>query len=140
MICEHFSNLELFSIGISTSLAVLFHELPHELGDFAIVLRTGMRLRTALLWNLLASFMCWVGMSTGLFLGSFQDAWLSALVAGTFLYISLVDMVPELDACTHLPVKNRGAKLVVQVSGIGIGVGIMLAISLFEDDMRKLFP
>jgi len=84
--------------------------------------------------------MCWIGMTAGILAGTFQDAWLSALVAGTFLYISLVDMVPELDACPHLPVKNRGVKLAVQVSGIAIGVGIMLAISLFEDKLMNLFP
>ena len=68
-----------------------------------------------------------------------QDAWLSALIAGTFLYISLVDMVPELDSCPHLPSKNRAIKLTVQLVGITVGVGIMLVISLYEGHMRNIF-
>lgn len=125
--------------GLSTSLAVLFHELPHELGDFTIIIRSGMSIRNAIIWNLIASFICWVGMCLGIFLGSIQDAWLSALIAGTFLYISLVDMVPELDSCPHLPSKNRVIKLSVQLVGITVGVSIMLLISIYEDQLLKLF-
>lgn len=78
-------------------------------------------------------------MALGIVLGSIQDAWLSSLVAGTFLYISLVDMVPELDSCPHLPSRRRAVKLTVQIIGITIGVAIMLVISLYEDALLSLF-
>lgn len=128
----------LFGLGISTSIAVLCHELPHELGDFTIIIRSGMPLRNAVYWNIVASITCWFGMCIGIFLGSIKDAWLSALVGGTFLYISLVDMVPELDSCPHLPSKSRAVKLTVQMIGIAIGIAIMLLISLYENEFHLI--
>lgn len=98
-----------------------------------------MSLRNAVYWNIVASLICWVGMALGIFLGTMQHAWLSACVAGTFLYISLVDMVPELDSCPHLPSKSRAVKLTVQIIGIIIGISIMLVISLYEDALLSLF-
>ncbi|OTF81074.1 zinc transporter-like protein, partial [Euroglyphus maynei] len=120
---------ELVVVSNNTSIAVLCHELPHELGDFTIIIRSGMPLRNAVYWNIVASITCWFGMCLGIFLGSMKDAWLSALIGGTFLYISLVDMVPELDSCPHLPSKSRAIKLTVQMIGISIGIAIMLLIS-----------
>lgn len=98
-----------------------------------------MKVRHAFLWNICASFICWVGMAIGLLVGEIEHAWLSALIAGTFLYISLVDMVPELDSCPHLPSKNRAIKLTVQLVGISVGVLIMLVISLYEENLKSLF-
>ncbi|KAJ6224888.1 hypothetical protein RDWZM_003433 [Blomia tropicalis] len=125
--------------GLSTSLAILFHELPHELGDFAIIIRSGMSLKNAIFWNITASIICWFGMCIGILLGTINDAWLSALIAGTFLYIALVDMIPELDSCPQLPSKSRAIKLSVQLVGIAVGVGIMLVIALYEQPLRTLF-
>lgn len=122
--------------GISTSIAVFCHEIPHELGDFTIIIRSGMRLRNAIFWNCLASLICFLGMAIGIILGSIKDAWLSALIGGTFLYISLVDMVPELDSCPHLPSKSRAIKLTVQLIGILIGIMIMFFISVYENKLN----
>ena len=98
-----------------------------------------MTLRSAIFWNIAASVICWFGMALGIVLGEVNEAWLGALIAGTFLYISLVDMVPELDSCPHLPSKNRAIKLTVQVVGITVGVLIMLVISLYEDQLKSVF-
>lgn len=133
-----FSGHEVWG-GISTSIAVLCHELPHELGDFSIIIRNGMKVRHAFLWNLGASFICWVGMAIGLLIGNnAEQAWLYAFIGGTFLYISLVDMVPELDSCPHLPSKNQVIKLTVQTVGISVGVVIMLVISLYEEKLENI--
>lgn len=125
-------------LGISTSIAVLCHEIPHELGDFTIIIRSGMKLKRAIFWNILASIICWIGFFLGVFLGRIKDAWLSALIAGTFLYISLVDMIPELDSCPHLPSRSRAVKLTIQMLGIILGIGIMLIISLYENKFYHL--
>lgn len=98
-----------------------------------------MKLKRAVFWNIGASVICWVGMAIGIFLGRIQHAWLSAVIAGTFLYISLVDMVPELDSCPHLPSKSRAVKLTVQLVGILVGVAIMLLISVYENKLLELF-
>lgn len=125
-------------LGISTSIAVLCHEIPHELGDFTIIIRSGMTLNRAIFWNILASIVCYFGFLLGIFLGGIKDAWLSAFIAGTFLYISLVDMIPELDSCPHLASRSRAIKLIIQMLGILLGIGIMLLISLYENQFYHL--
>ena len=43
-----------YSIGLGTVLAVFFHELPHEMGDFAVLLGSGMNVKQAMFWNLVS--------------------------------------------------------------------------------------
>ncbi|KAJ8307382.1 hypothetical protein KUTeg_015466 [Tegillarca granosa] len=81
--------------GISTSIAVLCHELPHEMGDFAVLLSKGMSVKQAILCNCISSVLSLIGMYIGILLGNFGQAslWIFVAVAGMFLYISLVDLV-----------------------------------------------
>ncbi|KAH9519072.1 hypothetical protein Btru_009056 [Bulinus truncatus] len=51
--------------GISTSIAVFCHELPHEIGDFAVLLRAGMTVKQAVVFNCLSSILCLLGMLIG---------------------------------------------------------------------------
>lgn len=57
--------------GFSTTVAVLCHELPHELGDFAMLLKAGMSIKQALFYNLLSSVLCVFGNVFGVWLGKF---------------------------------------------------------------------
>lgn len=113
-------------------MAILCHELPHELGDFSIALSSGVSTRNAYTWNLAASFVGMVGCVVGLLLGTLEVSWLSSAVAGTFIYVSLVNMVPELDSCPKLPRTRRLVKLFWQFAGLSIGVAIMAMIIFFE--------
>jgi zinc transporter 10 len=81
--------------GFSTAFAVFCHELPHELGDFAVLLKAGMSPKKAVYYNLLSSVLCFLGMVVGITLGDTQEAsqWIFAVTAGLFIYIALVDMV-----------------------------------------------
>ena len=81
--------------GFSTAVAVFCHELPHEVGDFAVLLKAGMSGRQAVFYNMLSSVLCLFGMMLGIFVGENHSAsrWMFALAAGMFLYIALVDMV-----------------------------------------------
>ena len=47
--------------GLSTSLAVLCHELPHEIGDFAMLLKAGMTIKQAVFYNVLSSVLAFIG-------------------------------------------------------------------------------
>ena len=81
--------------GFSTTVAVFCHELPHELGDFAVLLKAGMSAKEALCYSLLSSILCYVGMFCGIYLENFDkgSSWTFAVTAGSFLYIALVDLV-----------------------------------------------
>ncbi|NXR92810.1 S39A6 protein, partial [Hypocryptadius cinnamomeus] len=84
------------SSGLSTALAVLCHELPHELGDLAVLLRAGTAPRSVLLLNLLSALLSCLGVVAGVALGHSGTPlapWLLTATAGIFLYVALVDMV-----------------------------------------------
>ncbi|KAJ2939303.1 hypothetical protein O0L34_g13400 [Tuta absoluta] len=125
--------------GFSTAIAVLCHELPHELGDFAVLLKAGMSVRRAVCYNVLSSALCLAGMVCGVLAGNGGSAtrWLFAIAAGTFLYIALVDMMPELST-SH---SNEGTfcQCVLQLMGLATGIGVMLVIALYEEDLKNLF-
>ncbi|CAH0389068.1 unnamed protein product [Bemisia tabaci] len=123
--------------GFATTLAVFTHELPHELGDFAVLIQSGLGVRQALMYNIFSSVLSFVGMVIGVLLGDFEAAvlWIYAATAGTFLYIALVDLVPEMTKCSE----NSMMSVVTQIIGILTGGGIMCLIALYEDDLRHFF-
>lgn len=128
--------------GMATALAVLCHELPHELGDFALLLQTGVSIRKALVFNVFSSVLSVAGMIAGLVIAGLQSSfvrWIYAGTAGTFLYIALADLVPEMRRVEDDGEKQSFRKAFTQVIGILAGGGIMLAIALHEDKLRVLF-
>uniref|UniRef100_A0A1Q3G562 Putative zinc transporter n=1 Tax=Culex tarsalis TaxID=7177 RepID=A0A1Q3G562_CULTA len=133
--------------GMATSLAILCHELPHELGDFALLLQTGVSINRAMFLNIVSSILSFAGMFIGLLVTGLHESvvrWIYAGTAGTFLYIALADLVPEMNRDLHDPaVKgDRCKKLRVicsQIAGIFLGGMIMLVIALNEDHLRVLF-
>uniref|UniRef100_A0A087YE71 Solute carrier family 39 member 10 n=1 Tax=Poecilia formosa TaxID=48698 RepID=A0A087YE71_POEFO len=123
--------------GISTSVAVFCHELPHELGDFAVLLKAGMSVKQAIVYNLLSALMAYVGMLIGTAVGQYTHNvtnWIFAITAGMFLYVALVDMLPEMlhgDSEEHK--RCHLGHFVLQNVGMLTGFAIMLLIAIFED-------
>ncbi|GFY72637.1 zinc transporter ZIP10 [Trichonephila inaurata madagascariensis] len=126
--------------GISTSVAVFCHELPHELGDFAMLLKTGMKVKQAMMYNGLSSVLCFIGMIIGVSLGNVHSAtsWVFAGTAGMFLYIALVDMLPELSDGSDDTDSTSNYNLAVQVLGICCGISIMLLIANYEQELQNI--
>lgn len=83
--------------GFSTTVAVFCHELPHEMGDFAVLLKAGMSAKQAIFYNILSSVLSFFGMCAGILIGDAEEStqWVFAVAAGLFIYIALVDMVRE---------------------------------------------
>ncbi|XP_063952611.1 zinc transporter ZIP12-like [Lytechinus pictus] len=81
-------------VGISTSIAILCHEIPHELGDFGVLIENGMSNRRAVFWNFASGCSAFAGLYLGIIIGTREGAqqWLFAITAGFFLYISMVDL------------------------------------------------
>ncbi|KAG8558603.1 hypothetical protein GDO81_017060 [Engystomops pustulosus] len=125
--------------GISTSVAVFCHELPHELGDFAVLLKAGMTVKQAIVYNLLSAMLAYVGMLIGTAVGQYANnitTWIFAITAGMFLYVALVDMLPEMlhgdgenEELGYSPV----GQFILQNIGLLFGFAIMLLIALYED-------
>uniref|UniRef100_A0AAV2JWG0 Zinc transporter ZIP6 n=1 Tax=Knipowitschia caucasica TaxID=637954 RepID=A0AAV2JWG0_KNICA len=127
---------ESLSSGLSTSVAVFCHELPHELGDFAVLLKAGMTVKQAIMYNVLSAMMGYLGMGTGILIGHYAEnvsMWVFALTAGLFMYVALVDMIPEM---LHNNAGEHGFShwgfFGLQNAGILLGFSIMLLIALFE--------
>ncbi|KAK3106462.1 hypothetical protein FSP39_020518 [Pinctada imbricata] len=123
--------------GISTSIAVFCHELPHEIGDFAVLLRAGMTVRQALVYNCVSSVLAFIGMVIGVLIGNVGSAslWIFAMIGGMFLYIALVDMMPEMTALDTKKGENLFCHLMLQSCGMVLGAGIMFLIAIFEHDL-----
>jgi zinc and cadmium transporter len=123
------SFLVSIEIGIATTIAVALHEIPQEIGDFAILLYSGFSRKKALLFNLLSALTALVGAGIVLAFGKslpLIGSYILPLAAGNFLYIAGSDLIPELHKETRL--KQAVIQLVCMVSGIGI----MYALTVME--------
>ena len=86
-------------LGISTTLAIALHELPQEIGDFGVLIHSGMEKKKALLLNFAAALTVVLGGIFGYFLSGLDTQiviFLLPFAAGGFLYISSSDLIPEL--------------------------------------------
>lgn len=116
--------------GLATSLAVFCHELPHEFGDFVMLMSTGLSFRQALVANLASALTAFVGLYIGISIGASVQVrhWIFAFTAGMFLYIAIGDMLPELRNHNH----NVGVFLSQNV-GMAAGMGLMILMAAAEN-------
>ncbi|CAB3406894.1 unnamed protein product [Caenorhabditis bovis] len=117
--------------GLSISLAVLCEEFPHELGDVAILVASGMSLKQALIYNLLSAITCYIGFFIGVAIGELgpeTSKYAFGLAGGMFLYISLACMMPEMKKAMEeaLNVSLRHGIYVLFLQSIGLFSGLTL--------------
>lgn len=108
-------------IGLATTLAVVLHEIPQEIGDFAILLFSGFTARRAILFNLLTALTAFAGAVVVLFAmrsSSWTETILLPLAAGNFLYLAGSDLIPELHKETRIP--HAVAQLISIMAGIAV--------------------
>ncbi|KAF3818380.1 hypothetical protein GH733_011797 [Mirounga leonina] len=125
--------------GISTSVAILCEEFPHELGDFVILLNAGMSIQQALFFNFLSACCCYVGLAFGILAGShFSANWIFALAGGMFLYIALADMFPEMNEVCQEDERNGSVLVpfVIQNLGLLTGFAIMLVLTMYSGQIQ----
>ncbi|CAH2275103.1 zinc transporter ZIP14 isoform X2 [Pelobates cultripes] len=125
--------------GISTSIAILCEEFPHELGDFVILLNAGMNIPQALFFNFLSACCCYLGLAFGILAGShFSSNWIFGLAGGMFLYIALADMFPEMNEVSKED-EEGGRPLtafLIQNAGLLTGFSIMLLLTTFSGQIK----
>ena len=86
-------------LGMATTLAVVFHELPQEIGDFAILINSNMEKKKAILFNFLTSLSAFLGAFLFiLFSSKLLDLteYIIAFGGGAFLYLAIADLLPEI--------------------------------------------
>jgi len=116
-------------IGIATSLAVIFHEIPHEIGDFAVLVHGGFTVKKALIFNFLTALTSILGAIISLSIGSALTGYseiILPITAGGFIYIAGSDLIPELQK------DNKFSKSFWQLACIVAGTGIMVLLLMFE--------
>ncbi|KAI0193803.1 putative ZIP zinc transporter [Astrocystis sublimbata] len=140
------------TIGATTTVAVFFHEIPHEVGDFALLIQSGFSKRAAMGAQFITALGALLGTLIGIAVQEFggnnggdgglgssmtQGIWGTSLsygdlllpfTAGTFLYVGTVAVIPEL--LETGPNKSEELKkTLVQFAAVALGAGIMLYIS-----------
>ncbi|MBU0693502.1 MAG: ZIP family metal transporter [Candidatus Omnitrophica bacterium] len=88
-----------FKLGVVTTLAVIFHEIPQEMGDFGILVYGGFSKRRALFFNFICSLSAVLGACLGYILSGIIEnisLFLIPFTAGGFIYIASSDLIPEL--------------------------------------------
>ena len=86
-------------VGVTTAIAVLAHEIPHEVGDFAILLHAGFGTRRALLFNALSECAGLAGAFlavVALYRVPTLSPYFLALAAASFIYVVMTDLLPDM--------------------------------------------
>ncbi len=113
-------GVSLESGGITT-LAILLHQIPQEMGDFGILLHGGLSPRKALLYNFLSGGGAVIGALISIAIGNLASEYspiLLALTAGAFVYIAASDLIPELHRAPGR--KSALVQLILMASGVGV--------------------
>lgn len=116
-------------IGLATTLAVVLHEIPQELGNFGVLVHAGYTPRRALFLNFLTALTAFAGAFVSLSFGaSARDYSLFILpfTAGGFIYIAGADLIPELH---H---EHRFPSSLAQLACVLVGISLMYVLLLVE--------
>jgi zinc and cadmium transporter len=118
------------ALGLGTTIAVLCHEIPQELGDFGVLIHSGLSVRRAVLLNLGSASVAILGTVAALLLGEVSGPVVTEVLipiaAGGFVYIAAADLIPELQ-------HDRTARaLLTQVALIALGMGVMGLLAVLE--------
>jgi len=111
-------------VGIATTIAVILHEIPQEMGDFGVLLHSGMKPKKALLFNFFSALTAVLGALVILLIGNVLDlvGVIIPITMGGFIYIANADLIPELHKETKI------SQSLLQLMSFLIGVGIMFLI------------
>ncbi len=109
--------------GIASSVSILVHEIPQEIGDMGILLGVGFSRKDAIKVNVLSSLTSLLGVFAAYLLRGMDLEWiLLPLAAGSFIYISMADLTPEMHKSP-----DKGW---LHVAGFAAGMAAMLALAM----------
>lgn len=115
------SYLVSFKVGVATTVAILLHEIPHEIGNFGTLIHSGFSIKRALFLNFLTACTAILGTVCTLFFGTHFGG-LAYLIlpfaCGGFIYLAGSDLIPELKKQNSL--KNSVIQIFIILSGLGL--------------------
>ena len=103
-------------LGIVTSLAVAAHEIPQEVGDFAILLHSGFARGKAFVYNIISSITTIIGALAAYYGLRDLDSilpYVLAIAASSFIYIAVADLIPGLHKRPHLVATVQQMTLII---------------------------
>ena len=115
-------------LGVTTALAIAFHEIPQEIGDFGILIYAGWKRAKVLFYNLLMALATPLAAVLAYFAASFLDKALIPLIAfaaGNFIYIASSDLIPEIHK------ETKPSKAVFQSICLGLGILVIWLVEKF---------
>ncbi|MBI4177678.1 MAG: ZIP family metal transporter [Candidatus Aenigmarchaeota archaeon] len=122
------SYLASVPLGVATTLAVVFHEIPQEIGDFGVLLRGGVNRGKAIMLNFFSALAAVAGFLVSMAISSYVGNFVSMMVPftiGSFVYIAGSDLIPELH-------KEKSDKSAMQLLSFVAGMAAMYALLLIE--------
>lgn len=123
---SYFISIE---VGIATTIAIILHEIPQEISNFAVLLHSGYSRKKALVLNFISALFAILGTAIVFIFGQTINSYIPILIAfaaGGFLYIAGSDLVPELHKISDTK------QSLWQFIAIIIGIAIMFALLVFE--------
>lgn len=123
------SYLVSLPLGFATTIAVIFHEIPQEIGDFGVLIHGGFSKKKALLFNFLSALTAVLGGIIALWAVNFVPAVVKATIPiaiGGFIYIAGADLIPEL----HKDFETK--KAIFELIAMIAGILVMAALILIE--------
>ena len=110
-----------FELGFITTLAVISHEIPQEIGDFGVLIYSGLGKRKALTYNFISALTAILGAIVTYYVVYLRSnyALLVPFAAGGFIYIAATDLMPELHK------KSHAGESIIQLLSILFGLGLM---------------
>ena len=115
-------------LGIVTSIAIVAHELPQELGNFLVLIHSGFSKSRALFWNVVSSFATLAGAMIAYFALTMFEQYsviFLCVAASSMIYVAIADLIPGLHRRTSM------GESVLQIALIGLGVLSIAAFHLF---------
>ncbi|CAM9536271.1 unnamed protein product [Discosporangium mesarthrocarpum] len=116
-------------LGYSTALATLLHELPHEVGDYTLLVQSGMSKWQAIMAQFVTAIAAFVGCALGLVATEFaaMEKVLLALTAGGFVYVACTAVMPEI-----LSVHSTSWQALTELIAMCMGIALMAGVAVFE--------
>jgi len=123
------SYLVSIPVGVATTIAIILHEIPQEIGDFGVLIHGGFTRAKALGFNFLTALTAVLGTLVSLALARYTEhltLFLIPFAAGSFIYIAGSDLIPELHK------EFRVKKSLLELLTFVLGIGVMALLLLLE--------